>query len=372
MTQTPIPFEEIDAAAAERRSDLLMAVARFGADLYLRDFCEMVLASHSRGRPYEASHRQIAATPWGLCCSLSKARKTVERATSAGLVRAEANYAGATQMANRYWIDWQGVSRILRRGQTQAAAAPRMGDGTHERSTADGDRDSGDCLAWEGGEREVAAAAAPHAPTRHPGAPREHGGALSEHGGALRKHPYAPARPRAFELLNTNTNTIPDPVPDPDPDPELKTAANSLAAWRRDSPILAAAESRRLRPLASERLMHGVFAPLTVDVLRSTGQLVAWFRGQLASPSPVLGGSEADLLMVLAAAEYALALPPAKVRTNCVAVFVDCVKRRLWKAIPYVPRARERLDAWLAAADEAGKGEQARAAWEKEGVRLEI
>lgn len=60
--------------------------------------------------------------------------------------------------------------------------------------------------------------------------------------------------------------------------------------------------------------------------------MIAWFRRQLAAPEPVTGPTEAELLLVLAAARYATKLPDNQVR-NRVGLFVRCVSRRYWRRL---------------------------------------
>lgn len=60
--------------------------------------------------------------------------------------------------------------------------------------------------------------------------------------------------------------------------------------------------------------------------------MIAWFRRQLAAPEPVTGPTEAELLLVLAAARYATRLPESQVR-NRVGLFVRCVSRRYWRRL---------------------------------------
>jgi hypothetical protein len=106
------------------------------------------------------------------------------------------------------------------------------------------------------------------------------------------------------------------------------------------------ARSRTIEPLECEpELACGVFHAIEERHLRSIGELIHWFRQQLAALEPATDNTEADLLFVLAAAKYALSIPRAELRRNYQAVFNDVVAReRMTKARPYLPDARATLD----------------------------
>lgn len=88
------------------------------------------------------------------------------------------------------------------------------------------------------------------------------------------------------------------------------------------------------------------YEPIDESWLRNSNDLAAWHRWQLTLSQPVLGKSVAHLLLVLCAAEHALALPKESVRKNRVAVFVNCIKRKDWASLrDRFPRALKRLEA---------------------------
>lgn len=166
------------------------------------------------------------------------------------------------------------------------------------------------------------------------------------------------ARPRAFVL---NTNSIPDPVPVP----EAGNSKNSENGARfrlmpddwRQFPLLVDAVQRLFRPLPAKSLECGIFAPLEAAHLapRSTWQLVEWFRRQLSAARPKFGPTEAELLIVLATASFAYAMPSAQVKKNRVAVFVNAITtEKLGKVLPHLPAARRRLDEFLHDARDKG------------------
>lgn len=127
------------------------------------------------------------------------------------------------------------------------------------------------------------------------------------------------------------------------------------------SPILSAAKERRIAPLPAGNLLHGVYAPIKGQHLHEPLRLVKWHRMQLSTAVPVMGDTEADLLLTLATAMYATSLPEHEVVKNRVAIFVGTISRRRWtRALPFVPQARTLLDeriaghgaAWAGLADE--------------------
>lgn len=372
MKQQPFDFESFDAGVTENRAVLLAAILRCKADLHLKVFCEEVFrfSEARRPQPYVASLHKIASDV--LLCSVSKAQATVARALGARLVRNE-HAEKRLRVTGRYWIDWKGVSLILSGG----TGVPRMAAGPVEDFAADGDDLSGDDLAPRG-EREVAAAATRPSVFPATGERAECGSSdvawqqtlssttttsfATKHQ-RLQETQGAPAR----FVLNTNT-------PDPDSGsgfrtPEFITSATSgaLARYFGESPVLREAATRPIAPKASPRLMHGVFAPLEAAHFteREVGTFVAWFRGQLAAPLPVLASTEAHLLLAIGTAIYVTRVPDHEVRKNRVALFTHCVVRKhCLDGVKFVPDARRRLDAWIAWCEANGHGDDVAALYE--------
>ncbi|MFZ5833593.1 MAG: hypothetical protein ACOY3P_26190, partial [Planctomycetota bacterium] len=107
-----------------------------------------------------------------------------------------------------------------------------------------------------------------------------------------------------------------------------------------EHPELRAAADRRIDPLPARSLRFGVFAPLEQKHLQSATRLAEWFRRQLSVASPVCSDTEADLLLVIAAAHRALGIPERDVRKTRVAVFVAILTRHRWyEALPHLPDA---------------------------------
>ena len=114
-------------------------------------------------------------------------------------------------------------------------------------------------------------------------------------------------------------------------------------------PELREAADRSVAPLEAGKLAYGAFKPLRLGHLDRPRALVRWHRCQLGLDRPVVtGATEADVLLVLAAAIHAMTMPPADVKKNRVAVFVRIVSRgKWWDCLDRVPEARRRLDELL-------------------------
>jgi len=122
-----------------------------------------------------------------------------------------------------------------------------------------------------------------------------------------------------------------------------------LEGWFQEIPELAAAASHTVASLACGELCYGALKVLSETHLRQAGQLVLWFRRQLATARPLTGDSQAELLLVLAAARHALNVPAADVRKSRLALFCSLVARGGWLVVrSHVPWARRTLDELLA------------------------
>ena len=118
-------------------------------------------------------------------------------------------------------------------------------------------------------------------------------------------------------------------------------------------PLLAEAGLRQLTELPADRFYHGVFKPLEDLDLASVQRIIDWHRRQLTSAYPVLSGSEAELLLTVAATCLVKAAKPKEVRENRVAMFVSLIHGRRWlDVMPYLPAARAILDSH---AEKAGR-----------------
>lgn len=113
-TQAGLPFSAAEASHAEQRNLLGLALARVGASLAVRVLVEWVFNVGRHGHALEKSYAELAARPWGLCCSEGGARFVVNAARKLRLIRAEERlYSSLGQRGNAYTIDWDGVRALL-------------------------------------------------------------------------------------------------------------------------------------------------------------------------------------------------------------------------------------------------------------------
>ncbi|MDD4888298.1 MAG: hypothetical protein PHU85_00065 [Phycisphaerae bacterium] len=312
--QQQLPFGLAEASGDELKNVLGLALMRVASgDCRLAQLCMYVFRvtkGGAAGLVCKKSYKELAAAPYGLCCSREGARKVVARAARFGLIGVrEDPYVSGGQAANSYWIDWDGVRRLL------------------------------DLSRRPGGDR------APHGP----GVPEGHGGVPEGHGGVPEGHPYK--ENLLFEsLFETRTGPEADP-PSMDSDGRPRASKRGVCGgivvtgpaapefWQQ-------ARSRRINPLpCTTEFSCGVFRKLALRNLEQVGTLIKWFRCQLSALDPAIGDTEADLLFILAAAAYATGLPAESVRRNRVAIFNSTVTRRAFRKVrPYLPDARAALD----------------------------
>jgi hypothetical protein len=260
------------------------------------------------------SYRALAERPLWLCCSERKARSTVEIAERLGFVITERRRAWTTgsQQENAYRINWDGITAILK--QSTPDGTTRHGPGTTSQ---------------------------PHGTTSHP------------HGTTCRhieeeKLSGSPSE----ETPGTGPGTEPNPTEkDSEQEGRPRTAAlqgnNSLTeTLLAQSPILRAAREQRITPLpASVPMLHGVYHAVELCQLQEPSRLIQWHREQLLTSRPPMSDTVADLLLTIATAMYATAMPSKDVLKNRVAVFADVIARRKFaKSLPHVPKARDYLD----------------------------
>lgn len=130
----------------------------------------------------------------------------------------------------------------------------------------------------------------------------------------------------------------------PDSEQVYKPPAEVPDELLRRYPLLAEAKPRRLSELPAEEYFHGVFKPLETEHLASLQRMIDWHRRQLASAAPVLAGSEAELLLTVAACRLCHD-KRQKVLVSRLALFIHTISKRLWlDVVPYLPAARECLD----------------------------
>jgi hypothetical protein len=110
-------------------------------------------------------------------------------------------------------------------------------------------------------------------------------------------------------------------------------------------PELVAAVQRTIRPEPSGKLVYGVWKCLREKDLKDGERIIRWFQMQLSIVQPVCPGTEAHLVLVLAAALEAITRPTEQVTKNRCALFITLVSRRLWREVlHHIPGARAFLD----------------------------
>lgn len=114
-TQQSLPFWAAEASHRERQALLDLALLRVDADLYLSVFCHRVSEATNGGASssWQQSYQQLASKPRGLCCSVRKARNTVQQAITLGIIAASESVTSAGQQPNSYRINWPGIHQIL-------------------------------------------------------------------------------------------------------------------------------------------------------------------------------------------------------------------------------------------------------------------
>lgn len=310
--QQELPFAEAAASHAERWNDLVLALSRMGTkcDLYLSRFVRLVFDMTHGGTSGELikSYEALAERPLWLCCSPRKVRSTIEKAERLVLVRVHRrrSYQGS-QLDNGYSIDWAGVRAIISGGPTGGTSC--QGGGTR---------------------RQAPGTTCHHIRNRSTSEVQN-----SETG------PGAEPNPRKdFSDSDCGSDGAADGVEN-----ETGGVRGLSARLAGQSPVLAKARGRRIVPLPAGGLAHGLWAGLNSRHLRRPLSLVGWHRQQLSTAAPAMGGTEADLLLTIAAALYAVSVPEAEVRKNRVAIFVSTLSRKRWCSVmQFVPQARKLLD----------------------------
>jgi hypothetical protein len=331
-SQHSLPFADAEAKAADWTNDLRLALAAVACDLHLRVFVELVHQAGLRGigTPPEdwklyalrKTHRELAAAPLGLCCSPKTVPKIVARARTLGLIKCDESVGASGQGANYYGIDWVGVGRILKRPPRMASA---------DRRAADGRR--GMIPPAPFGSVGVRCASSGPPPLTADPPP------LTADPPPLTADPY-----EDYLLNNLSPSSNSGTGPGPDPVPESKFQFNF--DWHfRHIPELADARERVIAPLPVSRLAYGPLKVIQAAHLHQRLPLTEWWRRQLSLPQPFTANTEADLLLVLGAAQHAVEKRGAE---NRVAVFCSTVGRGYkgeWRhAIAFLQEARKQLD----------------------------
>lgn len=308
-----------EAAWTERIQDVELALGRLGkfCDAEMSLFMRLVLNFTQGGTvgTFRRSLNDLAAAPRGLCCGKTKAAQTVDTAEHWGLVTIDRSRdrKGAQQI-NSYSICWEGIRHVKMTG------TPFGGEGlpyTAPRYTYTAPRYT--CTAGRDLLRNnnlISSNKKPEPVPERPAPPTDPVVGLGEESEAD-GYTSLP-RTRADQLRDQVLGTVPE---------------------------LIASAGTELEPLDPGQLVYGAFSAIEVRHIAKPVLLARWFRMQLGLAQPMLPGTEADALLVVAAGLYAQQLPEKEVRKNRVAVFVNLIiHRNWWDACPYVPEARRLID----------------------------
>lgn len=303
FTQTQLPFGDAEAAHAERWNDLTLALLRLPlkqCTAHLAGLMRWIYNANKLGKPLTKSHAELAARPWGLCCDERTVRRIVACAKEYGLIICEEQRRwDGSQQPNSYWVDWDGVAALKNGRSTGGHYALAPGHSVH------------------------------------PGGHSVQGG--GHHVRHIRNN-------STVQCSTVNSGSGPEAEPNPRSDSALKSQTLAVKVCD-DAPILAAARERRVAPLPPGDLLYGVFAAIEERHIREPLGFVTWHRMQLGTPEPVMGDTEADLLLTLAAALYAASLRREEIRKNRVAIFVNAISHHAFlRCLPFVPKARSLLD----------------------------
>lgn len=322
--QHDLPFADAEAKAAEQANDLRTALALVGCDLQLRVFVEMVHQADLRGTKLRKSYRELASRPYGLCCHPATAQRTVAQALHHRLITSKPHVDGAgAQSANEYGVDWDGIGRILRREPRTAGANGRAADGRQEMiSPAPAGLGSWP-VQFAQPPNQIA-----HPPTQfaYPGVQF--------------------AQANKSYLLNNSSHTSNSGTGS-----GSGTGTGVISERFRQVPELEAAIDRELEPLPIGWMVYGgAFSRehFFEAHLRSTLAMVTWFRRQLSIDWPFTSNRQADLLLVIAAAECCVNAPQRDVRVSRIAKFCNQVGHGQWhRFLSSIPAAAARLDKFV-------------------------
>jgi hypothetical protein len=316
LTQKALDLDGGEAAYSERLNDIELAMDRLGkhCDAEMSLFLRLIF-SYTHGGAAGLYRRSLAqlATRRNLCCGRTKAAQVVETAERWGLVTVtRSRRTDGAPVSNEYALCWPGIRHVRINGtpwclEDTGYAAP------HTRYTAGRTR-------YTAGRTRYAA------------------------GRTLCKEKQSSCCQEA------KIRTGPEAVAGAGPtsaDPEnLGMPVDRLREeLLRTVPELIAVAGVMIAPSQPAKLLYGIWAALEGKHIADQIHLVNWFRSQLGTPHPVMQGTEADLLLCVAAGIYAQRRPESEVLKNRVALFVNTVANRKWRRVtPYVSAARVVVD----------------------------
>jgi hypothetical protein len=355
--QHNLPFLEAEISADERFNYLGLALMRVEADIYLANLVKWIFNVTKGGvdGEFEKSYDQIAARPWGLCCSTATAKRTAYKAESVGLVKiTQQLFRNGAQRSNTYAINWDGIRRILNLKNVipGMGTTPDHTDTTPDHTDTTPDHtdttpchtDTTPCQP-DTRYKEIPSYGPSNGIEKYTGPDRraETGPTCFFEDGQGEKfqatqRTQTPADPRMVSRRQNTSQRV----------QRIGSAEDVLrAVLFEDIPELAEASQRIASPLPAGNLIYGPFKPevVTIETLKGGLLLAEWFRRQLSIRLPVCGETEADLLLVFSAARYALEMPASDVLKTRVAIFNAQVSRGKWRQVlHFVKAARKRLD----------------------------
>ena len=357
--QKTLPFLEAEISSDERFSYLGLALMRVRADIYLANFVRWIFNVTKGGveGELEKSYEQLAARPWGLCCSPATARRTAVKAEALGLVKMKQQiYRNGAQRPNLYAINWVGIRYILNLRNALPGEDVTLGHTDQPLGHTDQPLGHTDQAL---GHTDSTPSQADHRYKEYPSYGPSYG--PSKNTGPVRSgaepdfyddSPRAENAAEEFSRATQRTQSTADPrmvgrrqsVPG---DERFLSEDVLRAVLFEEVPELAEASQRNAKPLPAGEHVYGSTKPavLTSETIKSGLLLVEWFRRHLGTDDPFCGQTEADLLLVMAAAGHAEKMPQQKVLKNRVAIFCAQVSHRKWRQVLHqVQAARKRLD----------------------------
>ena len=115
QNQKDLPFIEAECSYDERLNYLGLALMRIEANIYICNLSRWIFNVTKGGidGALEKTLTQLAARPWGLCCSIATVQRAIRESREIIQVEQQ-NYRNGTQRPNLYTIDWDAVGDILR------------------------------------------------------------------------------------------------------------------------------------------------------------------------------------------------------------------------------------------------------------------
>lgn len=350
----------------DRRNRLGAVIQKVDGDLHLREFLMWIFNVTGGGLEgsLQKSFIELGYRPWGLCCSRSKARSTVNRAVELGIVSKEETTGDNGQQANKYSIDWDGVSDLLcAPARTQNERGAELGPRASKPSQpfqsswspeGIGDPDTPAPHRWVGSERPggeglrdpACIKHSPETPLRTPPGTGTGGGALS-----------GPAQQWGANSVSTGmAETGAGAIALPGAESGSMNFSGALRICFDDWPVLLdlldipvpSAPLKHVQPGLTMRFFRDDFFKVRGNKLEmgseSRRPFDVWFREQLSLPRPVFPGNAACFALVHSAADDARRKPLGEIKTTRARYFVNTISKGFWQRSMYrLPAALDYL-----------------------------